>query len=408
MKIRRIFFLSMLGLSCLLAVGCGGGSSSKAASNSSSNTVTTTGSNVAAISVDGGPLGGYPDAAFTSVTVCEPGTTTCQTIDGLLVDTGSVGLRILSSALTVSLTQQKAADGNPVAECLQFLGSFTWGPVRTADIQIGGEKASALPIQVIGDTLTGFPVPSSCTSPGGSADTESALGANGILGVGMFPQDCGAGCTAAANLYFECPGSGCVAANEPEAMQVANPVSLFASDNNGVIVQLPAVSGGSAATLSGSLVFGIGTQSNNALGSATVYTVNPSTGNFNTTFNGTSFNGESFLDTGSNGYFFPDSSIANCTDNSGFYCPATPVNLSATNTGVTSGSGTVNFTVANADTIFKTNDYALGDLGGGITTGGVAPSNYFDWGLPFFFGRNVFVAIEGSTAPGGTAPYWAY
>ena len=36
-------------------------------------------------------------------------------------------------------------------------------------------------------------------------------------------------------------------------------------------------------------------------------------------------------------------------------------------------------------------------------------SGGFDWGLPFFFGRNVFVAIQGqSTRPGGTAPYWAY
>jgi hypothetical protein len=32
----------------------------------------------------------------------------------------------------------------------------------------------------------------------------------------------------------------------------------------------------------------------------------------------------------------------------------------------------------------------------------------FDWGVPFFFGRNVFVAIEGSSTPGGTGPYVAY
>jgi hypothetical protein len=39
---------------------------------------------------------------------------------------------------------------------------------------------------------------------------------------------------------------------------------------------------------------------------------------------------------------------------------------------------------------------------GGTFSGG------FDWGLPFFFGRNVFVAIQGQSTPGGTAPYWAY
>ena len=60
------------------------------------------------------------------------------------------------------------------------------------------------------------------------------------------------------------------------AQQVPNPVSLFTStgDDNGVLIQLPSVpNGGSAPPLNGSLIFGIGTESNNALGSATVYQV---------------------------------------------------------------------------------------------------------------------------------------
>jgi len=39
----------------------------------------------------------------TSVTVCIPGTQSCQTIDNILVDTGSYGLRIFSQALTANL-----------------------------------------------------------------------------------------------------------------------------------------------------------------------------------------------------------------------------------------------------------------------------------------------------------------
>jgi hypothetical protein len=35
-------------------------------------------------------------------------------------------------------------------------------------------------------------------------------------------------------------------------------------------------------------------------------------------------------------------------------------------------------------------------------------SGTFDWGLPFFFGRNVFTAIESQNTPGGVGPYWAY
>ena len=34
----------------------------------------------------------------------------------------------------------------------------------------------------------------------------------------------------------------------------------------------------------------------------------------------------------------------------------------------------------------------------------------FDWGLPFFLGRKVFVAIKGTTIPGvsESPPFWAY
>src|SRR6202795_2943067 len=214
------------GVALLFAVGCGG-------SSSHSNTVTTTGSNVQAITVNTGPAGNYANGAFTSVTVCTPGTTSCHTIDGVLVDTGSSGLRLLSSALTsVSLPQQKALNGNPVVECLPFVTGFTWGPVEAADIQIAGEKASSVPIQVISGTA--YPVPTACANQGSSQDTLTALGANGILGVGLFAQDCGTACvtTGAANpaLYYECPASGCVVAAEALSQQVANPVALFPTD----------------------------------------------------------------------------------------------------------------------------------------------------------------------------------
>jgi hypothetical protein len=32
----------------------------------------------------------------------------------------------------------------------------------------------------------------------------------------------------------------------------------------------------------------------------------------------------------------------------------------------------------------------------------------FAWGLPLFYGRNVFAAIEGRSTPGGAGPYFAF
>ena len=37
-----------------------------------------------------------------------------------------------------------------------------------------------------------------------------------------------------------------------------------------------------------------------------------------------------------------------------------------------------------------------------------APSNSFDLGLPFFYGRNIYTAIEGRSAGGATGPYFAF
>ena len=113
------------------------------------------GNNVQAIVVNAGPANNYFNGAFTSVTICVPGQTTgCQTIDGVLVDTGSSGLRVLSSVLTLSLPQQAGSNGGPIVECAQFLDGFTWGPVQTADVKLAGEQASRVPIQVIDDDET--------------------------------------------------------------------------------------------------------------------------------------------------------------------------------------------------------------------------------------------------------------
>jgi Protein of unknown function (DUF3443) len=374
--------------------------------------------NMQSLTVDAGP---QPQTfttrneAFTSVTVCVPNSTTCQTIDHVLVDTGSSGLRLLSSVLTISLPQQNDSSGNPLDECTVFLDGYVWGPVAAADISLAGETAASAPVQVMIPDAAAPPVPDKCSSRTigpNEGVSVSALGANGILGVGLFQQDCGTMCTSANGsippVYYDCPASGCNPTYVTLAQQVPNPVKMLSLDNNGVMIFLPSVPAGGVGTVNGSLIFGIGTQSNNALQSATVYTVPdspPNAGNITTTFNGVAYP-SSFIDSGSNGIFFLDSmttGIPTCLVG-GFpwYCP-TPSSdrLSATNQGTNGNQGIVNFSIENAAVLLNTSNIAFSTLGRPLT-------GSFDWGLSFFYGRTVFTAIENQNTPGGLGPYVAY
>jgi hypothetical protein len=395
-----------------LPVGCGGGGGGSESSGGSSGssggvcgslaaqTIAATATNVQPITVNGGPEG-VPNAAFTSVKICLHGTTTCQTIANVLVDTGSFGLRLLSSALTSGLYTTPTT-GTTLGECVQFAdGSYVWGPLETFDVFIAGETASSVPVHVLDPNFYASKMPSACSSGGGPEDdTLATLGANGILGIGPIQYDCGNDCVNDALFpvgqvypYYNCSSLSCVKVSVTLTQQVQNPVALFSTDNNGVIVELPAVSG-PAASLSGSLVFGIGTQSNNGLGSANVLTLN-SNASISTTYKGTTLP-YSFIDSGSNGYFFPDSTIPK--DSSEWYIPSSTLSLSAINEGNNGTSSNVCFSVGNADSM--PNDAVLNTL-----AGYVSPSfGYFDWGLPFFYGRNVYTSITTD----GNGSYWAY
>ena len=385
-----------------------GGSASGSANLAVAPPTSSSGSNTATVVVDSGPAGinNSINVPFVSVTVCRPGTAVCQTIDHVLVDTGSYGLRLLgplNSAL--ALPAVATPSGAAAGECVKFADGYTWGSVQQADVKVGGETAPAISLQVIGDTSSNFThVPSNCTSAGGNMGTVSTLGANGILGVGLFKQDCGNACVRANSTgsYYACANGSCTDSAMPLAQQVSNPVSFFASDNNGVLLTMPSVPTSGATTLTGTLIFGVNTQSNNAIASETIYRTD-SSGNFSTRYKNTTY-GSSFLDSGSNGLFFNDSSLRTCSQSTDFYCPTSVTNLSAVNTAADgSASGTVDFYIVGEQSL--DNSISAASIGG---TTGSSLSGAFDWGLPFFFGRRVFVVIENNTTGGATGPYWAY
>ncbi|MGD0696278.1 MAG: DUF3443 family protein [Terriglobia bacterium] len=423
----------------------------------STQTVNLTGSgfssNTAAVNVNFGPNGNtgnpgtnYYNGIYTTVTVCEPGTTTCQSIDNVLVDTGSTGLRVLSNQLgSVSLQNITDNSGDILYECAEYGDtSYSWGPMQMATVQIGGEMASQVPASVGGTANSGIPIQvitlngiaptgAPCTADGGPSDsTVAALGANGILGIGNYAEDCGEACVSSTTdvspyPYILCNsgGTACELYPVPLQYQIWNPVPAFASaDTNGVVLQLPSIPAAGQGTVAGSLVFGIGTETcplgapatciPNGPGSTQVYALDQY-GNFSTVlFNGVTYsspNNPGFLDSGSNALFVSDAAtlgISDCTVSGtdiGYYCPGSTLNLSLTLTDLNGvSSGPVPLSIANALSLFSgggSTFAAFNDLGGDSGTG--PTTDAFDFGLPFFFGRNVSIGVMGTTPPNGAS-----
>ncbi|MDE2304172.1 MAG: DUF3443 family protein [Gammaproteobacteria bacterium] len=374
--------------------------------------------NVVPLGVDTGPAAasGRINHAYVSVKVCAAGSTSqCATIDHVLLDTGSTGLRLVRSVLTaagLNLGSTTDAQGNAIEECMTFGGGQTWGPVAAVDLSMGGESAAKLPIQILDDTAAGAPAPSNCGANGTLLNDVASFGANGLLGVGVFQQDCGPNCvnpTTPLPIYYGCTTAGvCTAENLALGAQVSNPVASFKSDNNGVIVQLPNPANANGdPSLAGQLIFGLGTQSDNALpATGLVILDTDAQGEFSTVYNGGTTSLPAVIDSGSDAYEFNDPTITQCTAGNfiGFYCPpVAPLSLSATNTGAGSGGSpdTVNFAIEDPNT-FVAGAAALPGLAEGLG------ATTFTWGLPFFFGRSIYVGIEQHAAGAYNGPFFGY
>jgi hypothetical protein len=189
--------------------------------------------------------------------------------------------------------------------------------------------------------------------------------------------------------------------------QMNNPVGALSTDNNGIVIVLPAVTEAGQTSVSGTLYYGINTQADNVpLGTVQFLTVTES-GTLTTMFNGSSETG-SVIDAGSSAYFFDDSSIPTCSDVTAYFCPASTQSLTATIEGENGVSSAQTFLIDNADTLFDgsttTNTLTafptLGGPNGALNN--IIPG--FDWGLPFFYNRSTYVLFETFTVGGTTGP----
>jgi hypothetical protein len=126
-------------------------------------------------------------------------------------------------------------------------------------------------------------------------------------------------------------------------------------------------------------------------------------GEFTATMNGTSYS-SSFVDTGSTYYYFTESQFPEptCAALSGFFCPSSTVTESSVfsaTSGSSSATYTASISVANAVTVLdNSSNYAISDVAAENTFSTITG---LDFGMPFFYSRNVFIFNQTSTGSGG-------
>jgi hypothetical protein len=433
-NIKAVLILAGLLLVGLNQVGCSASStSSRSLAASVYYPTTITGDNVVPMSVGACGVDGYENEPCISVTICTPGTSTCQTIDNILVDTGSYGLKIFKSLITIPLTQVTVNSGaSGLASCTGYLdGSGHWGQVVKADVKLGNKTTTTsggISIVTLDSTYAN---PAGCSS---TPDTSpSDAGFNGIIGVGSFVEDCSIGyggsngCVSTytnvgsgiangkTGKYWACTGMNCQKTAVDAVDQVSNPVAMMpAGYNNGLVMKLPSVGTTGAGAAYGYLILGIGNETNNTPSTVTVFPVeNDAT--FVTTYRSSDYE-YAFIDSGTNFNGFPRSSGFNtlCSSSSDFYCPSTETSITAT---MKSGSVTqaITFKVGNMVTLASANPRSMvfNNIAFDTYDMGNSVSNIpFDWGLPFFLGRSVYVGIKGKSATLNSTtvsgPFWAF
>lgn len=408
LSLLTVIFFPLFLLSCGGGGGGGGGSSAappSAATNAAVSLPLTNTNNQIPVVVEQNPAISSVtlNLPYVTVTVCNK-SSTCLSIDHVIVDTGSYGLRVLASfpGLSGLGLAPVTYGGLRVGECSQFIDGFMWGGVYSATVKLAGEVATSIPIQLISDpNLPNIPS-TSCTSTGGPNNgTLSGIEGNGLLGVGLLAQD--------PSPYYTCTtgsGSFCTPAPTPPTFpitsEVTNPVAAFGTDNNGVILQMPAVGIHGQSSATGVLTFGIDNNADNQLSGSSIIPTSSNT-YFSASITGqTGTYPTSFFDSGSNFYFIsPLSGIS--TNSSGNYNPSTYTSLTGTATSLTTPSSTapLSFGLFDITADLNANNLAFND-NGSTTTSGTA-----DFGMPYYYGHSIGFVLSGQTVSEGAGPLYA-
>jgi hypothetical protein len=418
----------LLGITSISVIGCGSG-------NNNSQTV----ANVIPVSLES-PLvnTGYNDngnainVPYVSLSICQPNTNNCVTLDHVLLDTGSTGLRVVSSLVDKLNLQPLNINGSQINECITFGTGYTWGPVARADIRLGGQTARNIPINLLGGS--NISVPNACSEyamPPYESSVET-FGSNAIIGVNPSIFDTGniyadpdinaGGGYYTCNANDESGTTSCSYYYLSESQQVANPIAFLtdengvALNNNGLILSLPAVNSAAANEVTGSLTFGINTQVNNVLNkNAPILQGTLQFGNPIVTIgsNYAESNWTALFDSGTQGYLITNNGNLLCAPDTetnptgpyaGLLCPIQPLNLTANITSYNFvGDSVANaFKITNALTWINDfpNAHVYPNLGYYMPGNDNVASGIFIWGLPFFLGKDVYLGFTQRTVDG--------
>lgn len=336
-----------------------------------------------------------------SITVCEPGTDTCATIDHVMVDTGSTGLRLDRAALPAEfrLPVLPGPQSQPLAECLRFGdGTAAWGGLYGADFRIGSLRAPDLPVQLFEDDAP--------NRAGDCPQSKVTPTSNGTLGVSAHLTDCFGRCdqTVWVPLVYGCAEAACTplrGAVAPE-FRLPNPLTrLDAGRINGLIFDLPPLPPGGARTLTGTLTFGIDA---GALAGARILRLNER-GAFTTRYDGRTLPA-SYIDSGTGTYTFANLRLPACIRPSWAFCISPPQELQAVMVGEDGTEIPMGFRVGDYNAEL-TSGNTVSDR---MATIAAQDSQAFVWGAPFFMGKRVFLVPEGASVLGtGTpGPFYAF
>jgi hypothetical protein len=271
---------------------------------------------------------------------------------------------------------------------------------HTADVELGGLRASKVPMQVIEPQSN---EQSLCDS---SADDDyDPNGYNGMIGISTALND------VMQWAYYSCGASGCSNIPTPSTdVLIKNVLALLPEHNNGYLIRLPEVPAEGAKSLDGQIILGIDTSENNRpspnlklIQAGVDPSESESWGEFYIETGGVKYS--SAFDTGTYSYSFPTTAIPTCEDSPTSLCPSAPTSIPVD---ILNSSGavtySVNLSVANFDQLSSTGNSVFNN-NGEIWSYSVLGRPSLILGMPFFYGRTIFFALNQKHTELGTGPW---